>query len=312
MDLLERVLEGNRRAVARAITLVENDVQGADALLSRLHKAGGHAHILGVTGPPGGGKSTLVGQMVREYRRRDKTVGVIAVDPSSPFTGGALLGDRIRMQDIMTDPGVFIRSMATRGHLGGISQATADAIQVLDASGRDIIIVETVGTGQSEVDIARTAHTTVVVEVPGLGDDVQAIKAGLMEIADIFVVNKADQDNADKVVMALQMALRLGPPAPWTPPIVKCVAKAGEGIDTLVDAIGEHWAFLQQDYHILQRERERARFQLLEMAEHRLRQRLLARVGEQEFARIVDDVANRRTDPYTAIDSLLASVGVKS
>lgn len=312
MELVERVLAGNRRAVARAITLVENDVPGADEILARLHMESGRAHIVGVTGPPGGGKSTLVSQMVREYRRRDKTVGVIAVDPSSPFTGGALLGDRIRMQDIMTDPGVFIRSMATRGHLGGVSEATADAIKILDASGRDVVIVETVGTGQSEVDIARTAHTTVVVEVPGLGDDVQAIKAGLMEIADIFVVNKADQENADKVVMALQMALRLGPPAPWTPPIVKCIARDGEGIDTLVDKIGDHWAFLQQDYHLIQRERERARFQLLEMAERRLRQRLLTKVGEQEFARIVDDVANRRTDPYTAINELLASVGVKN
>lgn len=311
MDLVERVAAGDRRAIARLISMVEDEEDGVRELLARLRVNGERAHVIGVTGPPGSGKSTLVMQLVRAFRRRGNAVGVIAVDPTSPFTGGALLGDRIRMQDVITDPGVFIRSMATRGHLGGLAEATADAVTVLEGAGKDVVIVETVGAGQAEVDIARTAHTTLVVEVPGLGDEVQAIKAGIMEIADIFVVNKADRENADRVAMALEMALRLGPPGAWRPPIIKAVAVRGRGVDELVAAIDQHIAFLHEDGRIRHLERERARFQILEMVEHRLVSRLVRAVGEPEMERIVEEVAERRADPYWAAERLLERLGLK-
>ena len=210
-ELVEGVLAGQRRAIARTISLVENDGAEAQATLAALFPHTGRAHIVGVTGPPGSGKSTLVNALALHFRRLDppRTVGIIAVDPTSPFSGGAILGDRIRMRDLAGNPGIFIRSMASRGNLGGLAWATADAVKVLDAAGFDLVIVETVGAGQAEVDIARTAHTTVVVEVPGLGDDIQAIKAGILEIADVFAVNKADQEGADHAVMALRMMLDL-------------------------------------------------------------------------------------------------------
>ncbi len=311
MDLIERVTAGDRRAIARLISMVENRAPGVNELLARLHGNGGRAHIIGVTGPPGGGKSSLVTQLVRHYRRRGQTVGVVAVDPTSPFTGGALLGDRVRMQEITTDPAVFIRSMATRGHLGGLAEATGDVITVLEAAGKDVILIETVGAGQSEVDIARTAHTTLVVEVPGLGDDVQAIKAGIMEIADVFVVNKADRDNADRVVMALELALKLGPRKDWQPPIIKTVAVNGTGIADLAAAIDRHLDHLRRSAGLAQRERERVRYQILDMVEHRLLNRLLKTVGRAEVDRLVDDVASRRLDPYSAVDELLRRVRVE-
>lgn len=311
MDLYDRAVAGDRWALARIITLVEERAPGTEELLTRVHLNGRRAHTVGVTGPPGTGKSTLVAQLIRAYRQRGRTVGVVAVDPTSPFTGGALLGDRVRMQDVAGDPGVFIRSMATRGHLGGLAAATADVVRVLEATGYDLILVETVGAGQDEVDIVRTADTTVVVEMPGLGDDVQAIKAGMMEIADIFAVNKADYANAERVVLTLQLSLQLGPPSPWKPPIIKTVATTAVGIDELVDAIDRHRAFLGEGNRLQSAERERARCQLLELFEERLRQRLLQALGEQGLDALADLVASRQQDPYTATEQMIASLGIQ-
>lgn len=305
MDLVERVRAGDRRAIARLISMVEDGAPGVEEMLARLHTASARGYVVGVTGPPGSGKSTLVGRLARRYRRMERTVGIIAVDPTSPFTGGAILGDRVRMTEAMGDPGIFIRSMATRGHLGGLARATADAVKVLEAAGRDVVIVETVGAGQAEVDIARTAHSTVVVEVPGLGDDVQAIKAGLMEIADVFAVNKSDLDHADRVVVALEAALRLGPAGPWKPPVVKVVAATGQGIDDLVEALEGHRRFLREDDRWQRREEERVRFQLLEMVEQRLTQRFVAGLAPGELDRLVGEIVARRADPYSAVESLI-------
>ncbi|RME35216.1 MAG: methylmalonyl Co-A mutase-associated GTPase MeaB, partial [Thermoflexia bacterium] len=236
MELASRVLAGDRRALARLISLIEDEAPSVQDALSALHPHTGRAHIVGITGAPGTGKSTLVNELAKGFRARGETVGIIAVDPTSPFTGGALLGDRVRMRDLAGDPGVFIRSMATRGSLGGLARATGDVVRVLDAAGFSTILVETVGVGQAEVDIARTAHTTVVVEAPGLGDDVQALKAGLMEIADILVVNKADRPGAAQTVRALEVALELGWNSAaqaqnrWRPPVLQTVALDGTGV----------------------------------------------------------------------------------
>src|SRR5690349_19336987 len=232
VDLVESILSGNRRALARGITVVETGGAPARELLGALYASTGRAHIVGITGAPGVGKSTLVNALALSWRRAGKTIGIVAVDPTSPFTGGAILGDRIRMQPLGGDPGVFVRSMASRGRLGGIARATGDTIDLLDAAGFDMVLVETVGAGQGEVEIASAAHTTVVIEVPGMGDDVQAIKAGILEIADVFVVNKADREGADATIRQLRSMLHLGGPARdgWSPPIVPAVAMRDEGI----------------------------------------------------------------------------------
>jgi LAO/AO transport system kinase len=338
-DLVERVLEGRRRAVARAISLIENDGAEAQPVLAALHSHTGRAHIVGVTGPPGSGKSTLVNALTLHLRkgtadRLSKTVGIIAVDPTSPFSGGAILGDRIRMRDLAGDRGIFIRSMASRGNLGGLAWATADAVKVLDAAGYDLIIVETVGAGQAEVDIARTAHTTIVVEVPGLGDDIQAIKAGILEIADVFAVNKADLEGADHAVMALRMMLNLGPggsrtimhhgrlmdvvsaahqsagePAgisSWQPPIHKTVASRREGIAELAETILSHRVHLEQTGGLGWRERERAAAELEMIIQREALRGTLERINPDHLAELVDQVAQREVDPYTVGQRLLA------
>jgi LAO/AO transport system kinase len=303
----------------------------ARALLAALYPRTGRAHIVGVTGAPGTGKSTLVNALARAYRAEGKTVGIIAVDPTSPFSGGALLGDRVRMRDLAGDPGIFIRSMATRGSLGGLAHATADVILVLDAAGFDRILVETVGVGQAEVEIASAAHTTIVVEAPGLGDEVQAIKAGVLEIADLFAVNKADREGADHAVMALQMMQQLAPsvsaasaghhgpwrPAghaepgaqadgSWLPPIVKTVATRGEGVEKLCDWIEIHAAYLRQTGGLVRRESARAATGL----DHALREALLAaflaRLPAGRLAQAAEAVARRELDPYAAARRLLA------
>ncbi len=317
-DLAERVRRGERRAVARALTMVETGGPDAQALLGQLHPATGSAHIIGVTGAPGTGKSTLVNALAAEYRRRGRKVGVIAVDPTSPYTGGAILGDRIRMQGHHGDANVFIRSMATRGHLGGLAVATTDAVRVMDAAGFDPILVETVGAGQSEVDIADAAHTTLVVLVPGLGDDIQAIKAGILEIADIFVVNKADLPGADQAVAALRGMLMLGarerdrwqraPGAPtWTLPIQETVAADRRGVADLVDRVQEHAAFLDASGLRAAIERERAEYQLRDILRAWLLRDLLAGLTDGGLTRAAEAVAERDIDPYTAATQLMAT-----
>ena len=241
MELLQRFAAGDKRALARAITLVENGAPEAPGIMREIFAKTGNAHVVGVTGAPGVGKSTLVDRLAVEYRGRGRTVGIIAVDPTSPFTGGAVLGDRIRMQKGAADEGVFIRSLAARGHLGGVSLATGDVIKVMDAFGMDMVIVETVGAGQSEVDIMGLVHTTLVVTIPGMGDDIQAIKAGILEIGDLFVVNKADRDGADRTVMELEVMLDMNPhQGPWRPPVLKTTARDNVGISDLVDGIERH------------------------------------------------------------------------
>ncbi len=329
-SLVDSLLAGNRRALARVITLIENDGAEAHDALAALYRSTGRAHIIGVTGSPGAGKSTLVNALAKAYRQRGYTVGIIAVDPTSPFTGGALLGDRVRMRDLSGDPGVFIRSMATRGSLGGLAQATADAILALDAAGFQRVLVETVGVGQAEVDIASTAHSTVVVEAPGMGDEVQAIKAGILEIADILTVNKADRDGAHRTVTALHMVLgsggpsmrqvlhhgqllNAGLPAPavdagWTPPIIKTIALRDQGIDELLEAIEQHRSHLQTSGELQRREEDRARTALVRILQAAVLQRLQAAVPAWQLRQLVVDVAGRELDPYSAADRLLPAV----
>src|SRR5437762_8434721 len=245
MSLTDSILAGRYRALGKAISMVERDDPDADRLVAEIYPSTGGARIIGVTGSPGAGKSTLVASLAKHYRRQEKRVGIIAVDPTSPFTGGAILGDRIRMTDLYTDRGVFIRSMATRGFLGGLAKATNDVVDVLDASGFDVVIVETVGVGQDEVDVIRTVQTNIVILVPGMGDDIQAIKAGIMEIGDVFVVNKADRPGADKTVTEVTMMMSLVEEhGDWVPPIVKTVASQSQGIEELDAAIGKHYDYL--------------------------------------------------------------------
>ncbi|GAP63482.1 LAO/AO transport system kinase [Ardenticatena maritima] len=306
VELVERLLAGDRRALARAITRVENGGAVGEAILAQLYPRTGQAHIVGVTGPPGAGKSTLVNALTKEFRARDKRVAIVAIDPTSPFSGGALLGDRIRMRDHTGDAGVFIRSMATRGSLGGLARATGDVVSVLDAAGFDIIFIETVGAGQVEVDIAREAHTTIVIEVPGLGDDVQSIKAGLLEIADIFVVNKADHPDAVRVMRTLRMMLDLGHPrSDWKIPILPTVATRGEGVAEVADAIEAHRRYLEESGEWQTRVRIRAENEF----ERILRRELVARLRRQlppgEYERTLDEITRRGIDPYTAAHRLL-------
>ncbi len=304
---MEGVRAGQPRAVARAISVVERGGAEARAVVASTFRFSGKAHIIGVTGAPGTGKSTLVNQMAKVYRGQGTRVGIIAVDPTSPFSGGALLGDRLRMQDLAGDEGVFIRSMATRGALGGLAAATADAVKVLDAAGFGVILVETVGAGQSEVDIAKNAHTTVVVDAPGMGDDIQAIKAGILEIADLLVVNKADREDAGATVAALEMYLNLKPKGEndWRPPVLKTVALRGDGIPQVVEWIEKHRAFL--DAHQLRQAREQARLraELDLVLQRELMARVLRRVDGATLDALVERVARRELDVYQAASMVL-------
>jgi LAO/AO transport system kinase len=305
-ELIDRALAGDRVATAKLLSLVEQGGAGARLVVSRLHPHTGNAWSVGITGAPGAGKSTLTDALVACMRADDLEVGVLAVDPSSPFSGGAILGDRVRMQRHSTDPGVFIRSMASRGHLGGLAVATPQSIRVLDAVGKAWVVVETVGVGQVEVEIASQADTTVVVVNPGWGDEVQAAKAGLLEIADIFVVNKADRAGADATVSDLAAMLDLSSATGWKPPIVRTVATTGAGVDELWAQIGAHRASLEANGAIAERRRERLAAELRALVV----EQLVARSGDvasgERFEALVADVASRATDPYSAVDTLLA------
>ncbi|MEM3726045.1 MAG: methylmalonyl Co-A mutase-associated GTPase MeaB [Candidatus Bathyarchaeia archaeon] len=305
-EITRGVLAGDRRSIAKAITMVESNAPEAKKLVSLIYPHTGKAHVIGLTGPGGSGKSTLIEKMVREYRRRGKTVGVVAVDPTSPFTGGAFLGDRIRMQELSTDEGVFIRSMATRNYAGGIAKTTKDAVKVLDAAGKDVVIVETVGAGQSEVEIVKVAHTIVVVHAPGLGDEIQAIKAGLMEIADIFVVNKADRENAEKAVMDLQAMLQLGDKeAAWKTPILKTTAITGEGVPQLIEKIEEHRIFLQKGLGF-KRNLGKAEAELVDAIKETLANSIVEELKKEgKFEKILREIVDRKIDPASAAEKLL-------
>jgi LAO/AO transport system kinase len=334
MSLAEPILRGERRAIARQISGIENERPEARQVLAELYPHTGRAYLVGLTGAPGAGKSTLVNELAKAYRRENKTVAIISVDPTSPFTGGAILGDRIRMADLAGDPGVFVRSMATRGSLGGLARATADAAKVFDAANFEIILIETVGVGQAEVEIAGLAHSVIVVEAPGLGDEVQAIKAGILEIADVFVVNKADREGASRTVAALTMMLDLtdpslpktvlhhgqlmeiaaivdstsgAEPAVWRPPICKTVATQGEGIAEVITALAEHRTYQLNHGMLVQRERDRLIFEIQQMLKERLLADLLAKASPEEINQTLEQVVERQLDPYAAVEQLLAA-----
>lgn len=304
-DIAKGVLAGDRRSIAKAITIVENELPEAQQLISMIYPHTGKAHVIGLTGPGGSGKSTMIEKIVREYRRRGKSVGVIAVDPTSPFSGGAFLGDRIRMQELSTDTGVFIRSMATRNYAGGIAKTTKDAVKILDASGKDVVIVETVGAGQSEVEIIKVAQTVVVIHAPGLGDEIQAIKAGLMEIADIFVVNKADRENADKAVMDIQAMLQLNSKErAWQPPILKTIALTGEGIPQLIEKLEEHKQFLEKE-KALRKPLLRAEAELIEAIKEKAANSIIDELKrEGKFDELLQKILEKEIDPASAAEKL--------
>ncbi|HEX3580184.1 MAG TPA: methylmalonyl Co-A mutase-associated GTPase MeaB [Thermoanaerobaculia bacterium] len=306
-SLTSGVLDGRYRALGKAISLVERDYPEAERLLAELYPATGRSRIIGVTGSPGAGKSTLVASMAKNYRAQGKRVGIVAVDPTSPFTGGAILGDRIRMSDLYTDRGVFIRSMATRGFLGGLARATNDVVDILDASGFDVVLVETVGVGQDEVEVVRTVQTNLVVLVPGMGDDIQAIKAGIMEIGDVFVVNKADRPGADKTVTEVTMMMSLVEEhGDYIPPIVKTVASKGHGVVELDAAIEKHFEYLQASGELDRRNRERVRIRIETMLKEKFMERLLASTPNYEA--VLDEVVQKRNNPHDAAIGLLSRV----
>ena len=333
MDIAKELLAGNRLALSRAITAIENEYEEATDIMKEIYPHTGHAYVLGITGPPGAGKSTLTDKIARAYRSQGKTVGIIAVDPTSPFTGGAILGDRIRMNGLTLDAGVFIRSMGTRGSLGGLSHKTADAVKAMDAFGKDIIIVETVGVGQSEADIVKAADTTVVVLIPGMGDDIQAIKAGILEIGDVFCVNKADHDGADKLVRELNMMLDLdantmmtsdetkkalqdqfhhlsaaimAPTTGWRPSIDKVVANQNEGIDVLLESIHKHRVHIEGDGELSWRRTKRTRDEMLDILESSIGRYVKNKiVATGRLDGYVKQIKHHETDPYSVVGELL-------
>lgn len=307
MDIARELLAGNRLALSRAITAIENEYPEANTIMKQIYPHTGNAYVLGITGPPGAGKSTLTDKLARAYRAKGKTVGIVAVDPTSPFTGGAILGDRIRMNGLTLDEGVFIRSMGTRGSLGGLSHKTADAVKAMDAFGKDIVIVETVGVGQSEVDIVKAADTTMVILIPGMGDDIQAIKAGILEIGDLFAINKSDLDGADKLVREINMMLDLDSlMTDWRPPIQKVVANQNEGIEELLVRIAEHRAHIDKSGELARRRTKRTRDETLDILSAHIGTYIKQRIVDTgRLDAYVDQIKRRETDPYTVVSELM-------
>ena len=306
---IERLRAGDPRALSRAISTVENRAPEWSELLKALFPHTGPARIIGLTGSPGSGKSTLVDQLARHYRKDNRTIGIIAVDPTSPYTGGAILGDRIRMQDHFSDPGIYIRSMATRGSLGGLARTTADVATVLDASGRDMILIETVGVGQDEIDIVRLADITIVILVPGMGDDVQTIKAGIMEIADIFVINKSDREGAERVEREIRALQSLATRSDnWTPPIIKSVATVGTGVEELAVAIAEYEGYLQKENLVLKRTIQNWQERIIEMLREALLDKAREQLGDGQVTRYAAEVAQHKRDPYTLVEEIIGKL----
>jgi LAO/AO transport system kinase len=312
-DWTARVCAGDRRAMGRAISTIENGERVGNALLKLLFAEAGGAEVIGVTGSPGVGKSTLVEKLAAEYRRASLRVGIIAVDPTSPFSGGAVLGDRVRMQSLATDEGVYIRSMATRGHLGGLAPTAHDVVTVLEAAGCDVVLIETVGVGQDEVEVARLADATLLLLVPGMGDDVQTFKAGVMEIADVFVINKADRPGADRVEQELRAMLSITPqPDGWLPPIVKTAATAGAGINSVREALGQFRRFGEKEGVTRRRREAKWRARLLSLLRQRLFEKAVTEgLSETAIDEYVQEVVERRRDPYSLVDEMIQRAGVR-
>ncbi len=310
MNIVEGVLNHSRLALAKAITAVENEYDNAVEIMTAIYPHTGNAYVIGITGPPGAGKSTLTDKLAKEYRKRGKTVGIIAIDPTSPFSGGAILGDRIRMLDLTADEGIFVRSMATRGSLGGLSQKAGDAVKLMDAYGFDVIIVETVGVGQSEVDIVKTADTTMVVAIPGMGDDIQAIKAGILEIGDLFTINKADREGTDKLNIEIEMMLELNPEHfGWRPPINRTIASKGEGIEAVVDSIEEHKAYLIESDQLSKIRKARIKNEVTAMLNDRVNRYIDKNVvATSEFDILVEKLQIREIEPYSVVADIVGKV----
>jgi len=310
MDLLKQALKGSSRAIAKLITLVENRGEGADEVMGEIYPHTGRAYIIGVTGPPGSGKSTLVDKITLKLIQQDFTAGIIAIDPSSPFTGGAVLGDRLRMKNVDTQDKVFIRSLSTRGSLGGLSRATCNTTRILDACGKDFIVIETVGVGQDEVEIVSIADTSIVVLMPGTGDEIQTIKAGVMEIGDIFVVNKSDREGADRTAQMVRMMLELKQSVNnWTPPVVKTVATEDTGTGDLVEKLHSHREYLTQSGKFLERRKERVKTEIRKMVEERIGAQVKSFVeGQSSFNAMVEEVVARKKDPYACARELTESL----
>ncbi len=310
MEIVDKLLNHSRLALSKAITAVENEYDDAVKIMTEIYPHTGNAYVIGITGPPGAGKSTMTDKLAKEYRKRGKTVGIVAIDPTSPYSGGAILGDRIRMMDLTADEGIFVRSMATRGSLGGLSQKAGDAVKLMDAYGMDVIIVETVGVGQSEVDIVKTADTTMVVVIPGMGDDIQAIKAGILEIGDLFTINKADREGTDKLNIEIEMMLELNPEhVSWRPPINRTIASKGIGIEAVVDSIEEHKAYLIESGKLSDIRKARIKNEVTAMLNDRVNRYIDEKViATDAFDDLVVKMQSREIEPYSVVDDIVGKV----